>query len=118
MSGVKREIRDYIEDVLDAMDKAMSFVSNMSFDEFTKDDKSAFAVIRAIEIIGEAVKKVPLGVRKKYLNIPWREMAGMRDKMIHGYFGVDAGIVWETVKTRIPAIQPLFKRVLNDLNIK
>lgn len=112
---MKREIGDYVEDIIDAMDKAMEFVKEMSYDEFIRDDKSSFAAVRAIEIMGEAVKNIPQGVKKKRLSIPWREMAGMRDKIIHEYFGIDSKIVWETVKERIPKIRPLFEEMLKDI---
>ena len=70
------------------MKNAMDFVRDMSYEEFVKDTKTVYAVIRAIEIIGEAVKNIPEDVRNKYPEIPWRAMAGMRDKVIHAYFGV------------------------------
>lgn len=86
----------------------------MSYNVFIKDDKTVFAVVRSLEIIGEAVKNIPDKVRKKYPKIPWRGMAGMRDKVIHEYFCVDLSLVWRTVKVRIPKIMPLFKKMLND----
>ncbi|MCD5409538.1 MAG: DUF86 domain-containing protein [Methanocellales archaeon] len=82
---MKREIGDFIEDIIDAMTKATKFVEGVSYEEFTKDDKTIFAVIRAIEIIGEAVKNIPDDTKKGYPEIPWKRMAGMRDKVIHGY---------------------------------
>jgi uncharacterized protein with HEPN domain len=85
---VKREIGDYIEDIISTMDKAIDFVKNMSYEEFTRDDKTVYAVVRAIEIIGEAARKIPGNVRKNYPEIPWNDMAGMRNKVIHEYFGV------------------------------
>ncbi len=79
---MKREIGDYIQDISDAMNKAMEFVEGMEYEDFICDDKTIFAVIRAIEVIGEAVKNIPEDVKKDYPEIPWREMAGMRDKLI------------------------------------
>jgi len=112
---VKREILDYIEDIISAMDKAVDFVKNMSYEEFTRDDKTVYAVVRAIEIIGEAVKNIPGNVRKNYPEIPWKDMAGMRNKVIHEYFGVKLNIVWRTVKEEIPPLKPLFEKILKEL---
>ena len=85
---MKREIGDYIEDIIGAIDKVTNFVKNVSYEEFIRDDKTVFAVVRAIEIIGEAVKNIPDDIRENYPQIPWKDMAGMRDKAIHEYFGV------------------------------
>lgn len=112
---MKREVGDFISDVINAMDKALKFIDKMSYEEFVQDDKTIFAVVRAIEIIGEAVKNIPDDIKEKYPEIPWKGMAGMRDKVIHGYFGVDLKVVWETVKSRIPEIKPLFEKMLKDL---
>ncbi|MBO3840420.1 MAG: DUF86 domain-containing protein [Candidatus Brockarchaeota archaeon] len=112
---MKREFLDYVEDIIEAMNDAMGFVEGISYDEFVSDKKTIYAVLRAVEIIGEAVKKIPDYVRKSYPDIPWREMSGMRDKLIHEYFGVDLQRVWRTVREDIPTLKPLFERMLRDL---
>jgi uncharacterized protein with HEPN domain len=111
---MKREFLDYVEDIIGAMADTLKFVENMEYDEFVNDRKTVYAVIRAIEIIGEAVKKIPKSVRNRYSQIPWKDMAGMRYKLIHGYFGVDLKRVWKTVKEDIPKLKPMFDKILKD----
>lgn len=111
---MKEEFLDYIEDVIVAMADALSFVKDMEYDVFVKDRKTVYAVIRAIEIIGEAAKRIPASVKDCYSQIPWKDMAGMRDKVIHEYFGVDLKRVWKTIKTDIPNLKPLFEKILKD----
>lgn len=91
------------------------FIEGMDFEAFTADDKTASAVIRKFEIIGEATKNVPEDIRQKYPQIPWRQMAGMRNRLIHAYFGVDYSLVWETAKNQIPLLQPVIAQILKDL---
>jgi uncharacterized protein with HEPN domain len=79
---MKRAILDYINDILDAMTKAQEFIQGLSYNKFLKDVKTQFAVVRAIEIIGEATKKIPVSVRKKYPQIPWREISGMNYQLV------------------------------------
>jgi uncharacterized protein with HEPN domain len=79
------------------------------------DRKTAYAVIRCFVIIGEAAKNVPQSTRDRYPTIPWRVMTGMRDKMIHAYFGIDYETVWKAVVENIPQIRPLIKSLLDDL---
>jgi uncharacterized protein with HEPN domain len=71
------------------MEAAEEFVSNWTFEEFTEDRKTQFAVVRALEIIGEATKNVPFEIREKHPSVPWKDLAGIRDKLIHAYFGVN-----------------------------
>ncbi len=113
-----REVIDFLEDTLNAMVKAELFIAGMTYEEFLKDEKSIFAVIRAIEVIGEALKHVPPELRQKFSDIPWRDITGMRDILIHEYFGVDLETVWETVKTDIPSIKPLIVELLNNIKTK
>lgn len=82
---------------------------------FKKDDKTVFVVLRALEIVGEAVKKIPITVKNKYKQIPWRKIAGMRDKLIHEYFGVNILVVWKTIKEDMPGLRPLVKQMAKGL---
>jgi len=100
----ERVFRDYLQDMLDACLKASSFISDMSFEEFASDEKTQFAVIRALEIIGEASKKLPQAFKDQTPEIPWRAIAGMRDKMIHDYMGVNQAVVWKTVNEDLPPL--------------
>jgi uncharacterized protein with HEPN domain len=100
------------------MDDASVFVKNMDYDIFVKDTKTTYAVIRALEIIGEATKKLPSYIKVDYSQIPWKKMAGMRDKVIHEYFGVDLKRVWNTVNTDLPALKPQFEKMLEDCKEK
>jgi uncharacterized protein with HEPN domain len=83
----------------------------MTFQDFLRDKKTQNAVIRSVEVIGEAAKKIPKSIREKYKLIPWKKMAGMRDKMIHEYFGVDLEILWKTIKEDVPSLKPLIEQL-------
>ncbi|MBU4317469.1 MAG: DUF86 domain-containing protein [Proteobacteria bacterium] len=107
-----REYSVYLEDILDAVQKTMDFIGEMSFDQFARDDKTIFAVIRALEIIGEASKNIPEQIKKDNTEIPWREMAGIRDKLIHDYFGIDLDVIWKTVKEDLPPLAPIITHIL------
>ena len=85
---------DYLDDILDAVEKIEIFTRGMSYEEFSRDDKTVYAVTRALEVIGEAAKCIPRSVRENYPGNPWTEMAGMRDKLIHAYFGINRAIIW------------------------
>jgi uncharacterized protein with HEPN domain len=108
----KRDSSDYLRDVLDAIDKIARFTRGMGFDQFASDEKTQFAVVRAMEIVGEASKQIPRAARSRHTEVPWTKMAGMRDKLIHGYFGVDLEIVWETATQLIPTLKPLLTKAL------
>jgi uncharacterized protein with HEPN domain len=103
---------DYLRDIPQMMDEIGVFNGGYDFDEFVADHKTYMAVVQAIQIIGEASKQVPLRVRRSYPNVPWKQMAGMRDKLIHVCFGTDASIVWETATGLIPALRPLVAEAL------
>jgi uncharacterized protein with HEPN domain len=91
--------------MLEHAEKAVHFVQGMAESDFRHDEKTIFAVIRALEVIGEAAKNIPEPIRNKYPHIPWRDVAGMRDKLIHHYFGVDLETVWKTVMKDLPLLR-------------
>jgi uncharacterized protein with HEPN domain len=103
---MKRDNKLFIKDILDCINK---------IEEFVEDDKTSSAVVRKLEVIGEATKNLPEEIRQKYEELPWTDMARMRDKIIHFYFGVDYGIVWEVVRERLPEIKPSLEKMLNEM---
>jgi uncharacterized protein with HEPN domain len=109
-----RIFTEYLEDILDSISKIREFTGNMDFSAFSKDEKTSFAVIRALEIIGEASKNIPEEVRSSHPDIPWREMAGIRNKLIHDYFGVNLAVVWKTVKEDLPTLEPEIRSLLEE----
>ncbi len=111
---MNNEFLDYVEDILDAMEKAEIILRESDYEQFEKDFRINYAVTRALEIMGEATKRLPMKIREKYPEIPWKGMAGMRDRIIHGYDKVDLQIVWDTVKKEIPELKPLIRKVLKD----
>jgi uncharacterized protein with HEPN domain len=113
-----RNISLYIKDILQNMQDAQNFIRGMSYKKFVADKKTFNAVVRSLEVIGEAAKNVPEEIRSKYPSVPWREMAGMRDKVIHFYFGVNREAIWIAVKDRIPAVKLLIEQVLRDFDSK
>lgn len=111
---MKREFIDYLNDIFDAIEKVERFTQGMDFAQFAADDKTVFAVVRSLEIIGEATKKVPKPIKNRYPAIPWQEMAGIRDKFIHEYFGVKLEVVWKTVQQDLPDLKPLIAQMIKE----
>ena len=108
------EHRDYLEDIRQAAQKALVFAQGMSYEAFVVDDKTVFAVVRALEIVGEATKRLPQSIRDRYPEVPWRSMAGIRDKLIHEYVNVNLEVVWKTVTEDLPALLPMIQRILDE----
>jgi uncharacterized protein with HEPN domain len=82
-----------------------------------QDKKTIKAVIRSLEVLGEASKKIPESIKARYPYVPWKRMAGMRDKLIHEYFGVDLEIVWNVVKNELPPIKPFIEQLSREIEI-
>ena len=115
---MKREYGDYIQDITDSIKETEEFTKELSFDDFKQDKKTVNAVIRSLEIMGEAAKKIPDNLRRKYSKIPWKEMAGIRDKLIHEYHGVDLEIIWKVVKEELPPVKPNILKMLKEFEHK
>lgn len=109
-----RDWKLYLKDILAAMDSIEQFVAGMDLETFRADDKTTSAVMRKLEIIGEASKRIPDAMRRDHPEVPWKEMAGMRDKLIHFYFGVDYGLVWKAIKERLPRIQTELRKMVEQ----
>lgn len=111
----KRELDDFLQDILEAIGAIERFISGVSFEEFAQNEEKIFAVEKAIEIIGEAVKNIPDSLRIQYPEIPWKSIGGMRDKLVHEYWGADVNILWRTVQQRLPELKAQIIRIRGEL---
>ena len=109
-----RDSRVYLEDILEATRKITSYTANLSQAAFVEDEKTFDAVVRNLEVIGEAVKKLPEDLRAQHPSLEWKKMAGLRDILIHEYFGLDSEIVWDIVKNKVPTLNQAVRAMLNQ----
>jgi uncharacterized protein with HEPN domain len=112
---VLREYAFYLEDMLKSCQKIIRFTKGLTFAQFKKDVKTYDAVVRNLEIIGEAAKHVPDDVRILMPDIEWRKAAGLRDMLAHAYFGIDNSILWDVVCNKVPELQQSVKFLLKKL---
>ncbi|MBN2094628.1 MAG: DUF86 domain-containing protein [Candidatus Aenigmarchaeota archaeon] len=109
---MKRNPGLFLNDIVSAIESIEEFIGELTLEELMKDDKTSSAVIRKFEIIGEASKHVPESIKSRHKEIPWKAMSGMRDRLIHAYFGIDYNLVWKAVKIEIPKLNPKLKKAL------
>jgi len=109
---MRRDYKVYLNDILAAISKIEKYVNDLSFQEFTRDEMRVDAVVRNLEVIGEAAKHVPEESRTKYPFIEWRKISGLRDILIHEYFGVDHDVLWDIVKNKIPVLKMDANKIL------
>ncbi len=106
-----KDDKAYLEHILLCISKIYNYTKEVDKEGFMNDDMIQDAVIRNIEIIGEATKKISDNLKSTYFEIPWKEMAGMRDKLIHDYMGVDIDVIWQTIKTDLPELEQFLNSI-------
>ena len=111
---MKKEHLIFIRHILESINDIESFSENLSKEQLGKNKLKQYAIIRATEIIGEAVSNLPKSFRKLYPRVPWREIVGTRDKMIHHYFGVNLDIVWDIIKKDLPKLKEQIEKILKE----
>ena len=109
-----REYRLLLQDILQAAQDIRDFTKGMSRNDLVDDNKTRSAVLYKFAVMGEATKLLPDHIRAQYPDIPWRSIAGLRDKVIHGYIGVDYELLWKTIETKIPLVITGLDRILED----
>ncbi len=109
----KRRDQDHLSDIHEAMQRISAYTGALTFEQFLQDSKTQDAVVRNLEVIGEAAKNLSARLRKAYPTIPWKGMAGMRDKMIHHYFGINDEIVWKIAQEEILDLLPRIEEILS-----
>ena len=112
---MKRDVRTYLDDIIESINLLVLYTKNKTQHDYENDDLLHDAMLRRLEIIGEAVRHIPNEFRTKYPDINWKEIAGMRDVLIHEYFGVNAERVWKTIQEDIPKLESQMKQVLASL---
>ncbi len=109
---MSRDYRLYLDDIIASIEKIKHYTQDVSFDDFVADEMRFDAVLRNLEIIGEAVKNIPPEIRQKYSAMEWRRIAGMRDMMAHAYFVIDLEIVWDVIQHKLPELQDYVAMIL------
>lgn len=112
----KRNLEVFIKDILESIGRIESYTKNKTEDDFFDNYEKQDAIMKRLEVIGEAVKHIPKDFKEKHSKIPWKDIAGMRDKLIHEYFGVIMERVWDVAKKDIPKLKKQIQKLLEDLN--
>lgn len=107
----ERDWKFFLQDILTCIDRIIIYMKGMGRKDFFNDQKTVDAVMRNLEVIGEAAKKLPENIKEKYPNMEWRKLAGLRDILIHHYFGIDEDIIWDVLANKIPEVKAELKKI-------
>ena len=110
-----REYKAYLKDILEAIRKIENYTKAIAFDDFVMDELIQDGVVRNLEVIGEAVKNIPEDIKDKKPEVEWKKIAGLRDILIHDYFGIDEDIVWDAVKNKLPELKEKIIEILSEI---
>ena len=108
----KRTAEVLLQDMQVALERIVHYTKNIGFEEFEKDTMRSDAVVRNLEIVGEAVKRLPEDFKESHREIPWHRIAGMRNRIVHDYFGIDNEIIWQVVQTDVPKLLKQVGRII------
>lgn len=111
---MSRDYKVYLEDIREAIQKILEFTKGLSVEKFSQDAKTIDAVVRNLEVIGEAVKNIPEDLRCKHPEVEWKKIAGLRDVLIHEYFGMDVEIVWDIIQNKLQPLETQVSALLKE----
>ncbi|BBL82788.1 DUF86 domain-containing protein [Thermus thermophilus] len=111
----KRDARLLLQDMLESLEKIDRYTAGLTFERFAQDDRTVDAVVRNLEVIGEAARQIPSEVRERYPEVPWRRVIGLRNVVVHEYFAVDVEIVWTVVRQSLPELKEALRRMMAEL---
>ncbi|BAS57992.1 hypothetical protein NIES2135_26250 [Leptolyngbya boryana NIES-2135] len=109
-----RSLSEFLQDILDTISEIENFTAGVEFEAFQANREKILAVVKLIEILGEAVKKIPDEVRNRYPEIPWKSIAGMRDILVHEYWGIDVNVIWATVQEGLPPLKVVIIEIVSS----
>ena len=114
---MKRNLQLYLNDIYTNSKEILIFIQGLSYEKFIDDKKTVYAVMRALEIIGEAAKQIPISFRKKYPEVEWKNMAGLRDVLIHEYFGINHAVIWQIIDNKLPSLIVQLEKIIEEYKL-
>lgn len=118
MSSARKDYKLYLLDIISSCQKILRYTKNKDYDTFAASPMMIDAVVRNLEIIGEAIGNIPSGIKEDIKEVPWKDIVGLRNKVIHAYFDVNLSIIWETIKKDIPNFHKQIQKALKDVGSK
>ncbi|MCS7301720.1 MAG: DUF86 domain-containing protein [Fimbriimonadales bacterium] len=112
----ERESKLFLQDILESIEKIENYVQGLTYEQFVQDNKTFDAVLRNLEVIGEAARRVPATIQTQHPEVPWGQIVALRNRLIHGYFAVDEEIVWDIIVNELPTLRAQIEQILEEAN--